>query len=302
MFLEEGNNLLAFNWSGRMRKLVGIVIIAFSLLMGLACAIVFHEDIIVSKIMFWIISLPLYIIGQIIRTSKYQFKQQGKGKYWVANYIYFFFILPLLFYFYEFYNDLKETTFIDEQFIIYEPSSGMLGDLSFGGFIILIFLFGARLLNPDLKRKGLLNSIIIGTVLFLIGFNYLMFSDYRGVHEENGLLSSNWKGEMQMIPYDEIESVYLEPYVHYANLSNSSDETRFVWQLTFQPSRQKEVVYHFGMLTESGLEETMEIKKRALKNDVDFIVGEMNQETLKWFDLDLELEGLKKNVIMSYFK
>jgi len=57
---------------------IGIVTIAFSLLLGLGCAIAFHQEIIVANIMFWIISLPLYIIGQIIRTSKSEFEHQGK--------------------------------------------------------------------------------------------------------------------------------------------------------------------------------------------------------------------------------
>ncbi|WP_312097534.1 hypothetical protein [Niallia sp.] len=283
-----------------MRKLVGIVIIAFSVLLGLACAIVLQQEIIVANIVLWFISLPLYIFGQITRTSKSEFKYQGKR--WIAIYLFFFFILPLLIYLYEFYSDLKETTFIDEKFIMYEPSSGMLGELSLGGFMILIFLFGARFLNPGLKRKGLLNSIIIGTVIFLIGFNYLMFSDYRGVHEEKGLISSNWKGERQMISYDELESVYLKPYVHYASLSNTSDETRFVWEVTFQPSHQKEVVYRFSMLTESGLEQTIAIKKLALENNIPVIIGEMNQETLKWFNLDLEFEKLEKERYYELFQ
>jgi hypothetical protein len=80
-----------------------------------------------------------------------------------------------------------------------------------------------------------------------------MFSDYRGEHEEQGLVSSNWKGERQIISYDEIESVNLEPSVHYASLSNTSDEPRFVWKVTFNPSHQKEVTYRFSMLTEAGL-------------------------------------------------
>ncbi|HEO8421717.1 MULTISPECIES: hypothetical protein [Bacillaceae] len=237
----------------------------------------------------------------MIRTSKAKFKQQGKR--WIANYLFFFFIIPVLIYLNIFYDDLKETTFIDEKFVLYEPSSGKLGEFSLGGFVvILIFLFGARFLYPDLKRKGLLNSIIIGTIIFLIGFHYFMFSDYRGVHEEKGLVSSNWKGERQIIPYDEIESVYLEPYVHYASLSNTSDEMRFVWEVTFYPSHQKEVVYRFSMLTKTGLEETIAIKKLALEHDVPFNVGEMNQETLELFNFDLEYEGLEKERYYELFQ
>lgn len=283
-----------------MRKLFGIVIIALSLLLGLACAIAFHQEIIVANVMFWMISLPIYICGQIIRTSKAEFKQRGKR--WVANYLFFFFMLPLLIYLNELYSDLKETTFIDEQYIIYEPSSGMLGELSIGVFVILIFLVGARFLNPGLVRKGLLNSIIIGTVVFLIGFNYLMFKDYRGIQEELGLVSSNWKGKVETISFDDIESIYLEPYVHYASLSDTSDETRFVWKMTFYPSHQKEVVYQFTMLTEAGLEQTIAIKQLALENNVQLSIGEMNQETLELFYEDLKYEELEKERYEKLFQ
>lgn len=283
-----------------MRKLVGIVIIAFSLLFGLGCAIAFHQEIIVSSILFWIISLPLYILGQIIRTSKAQFKYEGKR--WVSFYLFFFFVYPVLTYFYGYYNDLKENAFIDEKFIIYEPSSGKLGDLSLGTFWFLICLFAVRFLHPDLKRKGLLNAGIIGTIVFLIGFNYFMFSDYRGIHIDKGLVSSNWKYEQQIIAYEEIDRIYLQPDVHYANLSNTSDETRFVWNMTFQPHNQKEVVYYFNWMTEEGLEQTFDMNKIAMENDIPFVIQEMNEETLKWFDFDLELEELEKERYYKLFQ
>ena len=284
-----------------MRKLGGFIILIFSLLLSLVCAIAFQEDIIIANIMLWIISFPLYISGQIIRTSKSEFKYRGKP--WVLIYIFFFFILPLLFYFDGNYHDFKKNTFVDEQFIIYEPSSGSLGDWSLGVFIILIFLFAGRFLNPELKRKWLLNVMIIGTIIFLIGFNYFMFSDYRGIHEEIGLVSSNWKGEKDIISYEEIESVYVEPYVHYRALSNTNDETRFSWKVTFQPNNQKnEVVYQFSMMSEFNLEQTIDLKKIAMENDIPFNIGEMSQETLKWFDLDLELEGLDKERYYEFFQ
>ncbi|RDW20256.1 hypothetical protein CWR48_06030 [Oceanobacillus arenosus] len=284
-----------------MRKLGGIVIIIFSLLLAFSGAISFQEDIIFASIVFWLISLPLYISGQIIRTSKSEFKH--RGKHWVSIYIFFFFILPLLFYLYEFYNHLKEDTFVNEQFIIYEPASGILGDLSLGVFLILISLFAGRFLNPGLKRKGLLNAMIIGTLIFLAGFNYFIFSDYRGIHEDKGLVSSNWKGEEQIISYEEIASVHVEPYVHYANLSSRSDETRFVWKVIFQSNSPKnEVVYHFSGMSEFRLEQTIDLRKIAMENNIPFIMGDMSQETVKWFDLDLELEELDKERYYELFQ
>ncbi|KGR86198.1 hypothetical protein [Lysinibacillus odysseyi] len=284
-----------------MRKISGIVLIIFSLIIAFSCALSFGEDLIFANIILWIIGIPLYVWGQISRTSKTEFKHHGKR--WVAIYIFFFFILPLLIYLHGYYNDLKENTFIDEQYIMYEPASGMLGDLSLGIFMLLVLLCAGRFLNPGLKRKGLLNAAIIGTIIILIGFNYLMFSDYRGIHKERGLVSSNWKGEKHIISYEDIESVYVKPYVHYASLSNTSDETRFVWKVIFQLSNSNnEVVYHFSMVTKSNLERTMDIKKIATENDLPFIVEEIDQKILKWFDLDLELEGLDKDCYYKLFQ
>lgn len=284
-----------------MRKFFGIIIIICSVLLGFACAIVLPDDVIIATMIFWIISVPLYIMGQIIRTSKYEFKNRGKR--WVSLYTYFFFILPLLIFLYGYFDDLKKNKLADEKFIIYESSSGLLGELSVGFLVLLIFLFAARFLNPGLKRKGLLNITIMVTVIFSIGFNYLMFNDYRGIHEEKGLVSSNWKSESNIISYEEIESVKLEPYVHYAKLSNTSDETRFVWKLTFYPRNQKsEVVYHFRMMTETNLEQTAAIKKLAMGKDIHFVTEEMSQETLKWFDFDLKLEELDKDRYYELFQ
>lgn len=276
-----------------MRKIGGIAIIIFSLVLAIMCAIYMHEDVIFANIMLWLISVPLYIIGQIIRTSKSEFKHRGKR--WVTIYIFFFFILPLLIYINESYNDFKENTFVDKQFIVYESTSGILGELSVGIFVILIFLLAGRFLNPGLKRKKLLNGMIVCTVIFLIGFNYLMFSDYRGIHEEKGLISSDWKGKKEITTFEEIKSVNVIPYVHYASLSDTSDETRFVWKVIFKTNNdKKDIVYYFPMITESNLEQTNRIKKIALENNIKFIVKEMNPKTLKWFEFDLKLEGLDK--------
>jgi hypothetical protein len=284
-----------------MRKIGGIAIIIISLILAFASALSFQEDFIFANILLWVISFPLFIFGQMIRTSKSEFKYRGKR--WVSIYLFFFFIFPLLMYLFESYHDLKENTFLDEQFITYEPASGDLGVIALVGFMILICLFAVRFLNPGLKRKKLLNMIILGTVIFLSAFHYFMFSDYRGIHEEKGLVSSNWKGEKDIISYGQIESVFVDPYVHYANLNNSSDDTKFSWKVTFQPKNQKEeVVYHFALVTESGLEEMVEIEKIAGENNIPFIVGEMDQETRKWFELDLELEELDKDRYYDLFQ
>ncbi|MBD8069724.1 hypothetical protein [Bacillus sp. PS06] len=273
-----------------MKKVAGIAIIIFSLLIALGCALSFRNDLVFANFLLWLISFPLYILGQIMRTSKAEFKYRGKR--WVLIYIFFFFILPLILNLQQGYTDLKKSTFIDEQFILFEFSSGSLGEWSVLLFMILIILFALRFLSPEIKRKGLLNTIIAGMVLFVVGFNYVMFNDYRGVHEEQGLVSSNWNGEKEMISFGEIESIHIKPYTHFANLNLPSDETRFAWELIFQPTHLENEIYHFSFMTEENLEEMIDIAAIAREYEIPFNVGEMDQTTLNWFEFDLDLEGL----------
>lgn len=281
-----------------MRKISGIAIILISIFIGLGCALTFGDGLIVSVIILLFISLPLYIFGHITRTSVAEFKQ--KGKRWISIFTFLFFILPLTIHLYGSYDEYKRSIFADEQFIIYRSVSGELGKLSLIALLVLIVLLAARFLNPILKKKGLLNFLIIGVSIFLIVFSYFMFSDYRGVHQEQGLVSSTWKGEKTVISYQDIDSIQIEPYVHYASSTNSSDETNLRWSITFKHNnKQNEVVYHFYKIDEENLEHTIQIKELAMQNDIPFIVGKMNEDTYKWLKFDLELEELDRE---RYYK
>ena len=54
---------------------------------------------------------------------------------------------------------------------------------------------------------------------------------------------------------------------------------RFSWKVTFQPNNQKnEVVYQFSMMSEFNLEQTIDLKKIAMENDIPFNIGEMSKK------------------------
>jgi hypothetical protein len=284
-----------------MKKFAGILIIIISLFLSIGNALAYRYDLIVAFIFFVLISLPVYIIGQIVRTSLVEFKSRGKR--WIGIYLFFLFILPLLINSYIYVDEYKLQTFADEHFIIFEPASGELGKLSIGIQLVLIFLFAARLLQPDIQRKWTLNISIIVTSLVFLGFHYVMFSDYRGVHEEKGLVTSTWTGEKSVVSYHDIESITLVPSVHYASLSNTSDETRFVWKIIFRHEPENgEVVYQYNMISKNNLEETIAIKEVASQHNVPFMVKEMNPKTFKWFEFDLGLEELDQDRYYELFK
>lgn len=276
-----------------MRKFVGTVIIIFSLLLAFVCAVGYGDFLLFANIVFWVISLPIYIFGQIIRTSKYEFKMSG-GQ-WVRTYIYFFLILPLLFHLYIFYGTLKKATFDDEKYIFFENDYSSLGSINLVFWAILIFLMGALFLNNP-QKKGKLYALIIVTATLTIGFSYFMFSEYRALHEELGLVSQDWKGNKYTVPYEELESVYLDAYNTYGRGSDT------YWRLTFQPKNQPEIKYAYPDFSEYSLESIIDVKEIVIGKGVPFIVRRMNEETFDMFDFLLELEDLDKKRYYDLFQ
>ncbi|MBS4206239.1 hypothetical protein [Lederbergia citrea] len=283
-----------------MRKYVGITFIVFSLLLALGCLTNFEEDMVASIVVLFVISLPLYIIGHLLRTSKMEMKRNGKR--WLAIYVFGFIILPLIFYTYEKYYDSKRTTISDGNFIFYEPSSGDLGELSIGFLMVLLLLIPIRLFSPELKRKRLMSVIIIGTIFIYGGFQYIMWSDYRGVHKELGLVTQNWNGKKSVQSFDEIEKIYVQPSLHIGKLSDPSDETQFMWKIIFIDQNGKNIIYQFRSLSEDVLDSALQIKDIAYNRQIPYEVIMMSNKEREWFDFELMLLELEKEPFYHFFE
>ena len=53
------------------------------------------------------------------------------------------------------------------------------------------------------------------------GYQYMMWADYRGIHEIDGLVTHHWNGEEVIVPYEEIVQIAVQPYVKYARIKQS---------------------------------------------------------------------------------
>ena len=69
-----------------MRRITGIIIIVYSVLLAIGCLTEIKEDMSASLIGLFGFSLPLYIVGQFIRTNKKELKE--KGMKWLAIYVF----------------------------------------------------------------------------------------------------------------------------------------------------------------------------------------------------------------------
>ncbi|CAM4224656.1 hypothetical protein [Lederbergia lenta] len=283
-----------------MRKKIGIFLIVFSLLLALGSLIEFEEDMAFSIFTLFCVSLPLYILGQFLRTSKMEMKR--KGKHWLAIYVFCVIILPLIFYTYEKYEDMKWNTISDGKLILYEASSGNLGQLSLGFLLVLLLLIPIRLFSPELKRKRLMSIIIIGIIFIYGGFQYMMWSDYRGVHAEQGLITQKWNGQKHIQSFNEMERIYVQPNLHIGKLSDPSDETQFMWKLIFTNKNGENIIYSYRGLSKNVLDSALQIKGIASKEQITFEVEQMSEKEREWFDFELMLQELEEEPFYHFFE
>lgn len=282
-----------------MKRNVGISLIVISLLLAIGSLINFEEDMIASIVILFVVSLPLYTFGHFIRTSKSEMKL--KGKRWVSIYFFCIIIVPLIFYTYEKYSDMKWNTISDGKFILYEPSSSDLGGLSIFFLMALLLFISIRLFSPELKRKRLMSIIIIGIIFIYGGFQYTMWSDYRGIHKELGLVTQKWNGKKNVQSFDDLIGIYVQPTLHIAKLSDPSDETQFTWKLIFIDKNGENIVYSFRGLSEDALNSALQIKDIALNKHITFEVEKMSSKEREWFDFELTLMELEKEPFYQFF-
>lgn len=281
-----------------MRNFFGILILSICFFFSLGCAFLVGEDFVGAIVLLIIIGLPIYILGQIIRTSKEMFIKNKKT--WIFGYFFYFLVIPGTLNVLVFFDDIKRRIFHADQYIIFHTySSSFLGVLSFLSAGIFLALVGYRLFGPDQKRIRLVNISLICMLVFLIGFNYMVLNDYRGIHQEDGLVRNNWLGVKTVIPLDHVNYIYVEPMVH-LTVWNSS--TSFQWKVYFvYDHEQEEEEYHFTMIREEALENTIAIRELAQEGQIPFIVNQMSDYTYSWFELDLELEGLDEERYYELF-
>ncbi|MBO0993755.1 hypothetical protein [Bacillus sp. SD088] len=283
-----------------MRKYIGIFIIIFGVIIAIGALAEFRHTPIASTIALLVISFPLYILGQLVRTSKVEMKRSGI--LWLKIFVFCLIILPLIFYSYELYEDMKWQAIDDGKYIFYKPGSNEFGSLSLLFLMALFLLIPIRLFSPELKRKRLMSTIIIMTIFLYGGFRYYMWLDYRGVHQELGLISQNWAGEQIVQSFSQIERIYVEPGLYQASLGDPTDETEFTWKMIFMNKNGMSTTYSFRSLSKDVLGNAFQMKAIAEEEDIPFIVNKMSNKEREWFDLELELKKWEKEPFYLFFE
>lgn len=284
-----------------MRRRCGILFIVLSLFIALGGLLTIQEDFKASIIGIVVFSMPLYVLGQIVRTNIRKVKENGFR--WMWAYLYVVIIVPALFLSYEGYEALKEQTFSNNDFLLFESmATDHIGGLSIG-FIMLLLLLFAFPFYEDISikaKRGIGMAAVLVTAIYA-GYQYMTWSDYRGVHEVNGLVSHYWNGEEQIIPFEHVERIVVQPYVKYAALSDPTDDTYFAWRLIFMTKEKEQITYRMW-LNEISIAKGNRMKQLAHAKGIPFQTLPLTDKQHDEFDFQLELQELDKEPYYSFFE
>ncbi|QTD41780.1 hypothetical protein [Sporosarcina sp. Te-1] len=282
-----------------MKKPIGLFLVLVSLLLSVGALLEISSDFNAAILGILFFGLPLYTIGQLIRTGTDKFKKYGIRYIWA--FIYSLVIVPALFLSIEGYEDLKRKTFADQHFITYEPFSDATGtgqSIAFVMVLLLLFTFPFMELSKRGKWIAGCSTVLVATGF--VYYQYIMWNDYRGIHAEHGLLSHSYKGDAETIPYDDIAEITVFPYIKNASLSDPSDDTYFVWKMVFSTKAKQETTYTF-YLNQEDIEIGNRIREVAIEHYIPFYFYPMNEKTKEEFIFQLELNKLEKAPFYSFF-
>ncbi|MFJ7826063.1 hypothetical protein [Psychrobacillus sp. NPDC096623] len=284
----------------RLIEIIGIILIALSIVIAYANLENFPENTLTYILIIMLVSYPLYILGHRLHRTLIIFKE--KLIKWSVAYAFVALFIPLLFISYTHYEQLKSETFND-YFILYKSSSSFnVEGLSFGCMYSLILFVGIRIFSTEIRRKWIPNLLIVVT-LFAYGISlYVLWEDYRGIHADKGLVTNKWNGVEESIPWENVTRIYIDPYVHYARLSNKNDETHISWTMVIESDSNEDVLYRFQNLHEHDLHVGNQIKDIAQDNNIPFIISNMTEAERKWYEFELELENLPKEPFHKFFQ
>lgn len=282
-----------------MRRIVGILLIAFSLFVAFAAILTFNEDPKDSLFMIFLFSFPFFLIGQLTRTNLIKLRRNGFR--WIWGYVYVVFLIPGLLFSIGSYDTLKRNLFSSHHFVLFETvSNPEIRGFSLLFIFALTLLFAFPFYDTTLKwKKRIAISAVIVTLLYA-GYQYMTWMDYRGVHEEDGLITHPWNEEEQVIPYTDVDLIVFQPFVKYASLSNPSGTTHFKWRVIFVTNHAQEISYQF-FLEDSSLSVGNELKQLAQSKKIPIHIIPMTKKQRKELDFQLELKDLEKEPYYSFF-
>ncbi|REB05548.1 hypothetical protein DVB69_14845 [Sporosarcina sp. BI001-red] len=283
-----------------LKKGIGILLIAGGIIFGVTCTgLLFTEGIFYFFLLF-LLAFPLFMAGQWLRIGQ-TLRKQSLVKF-TSIFVQVTLLIPSIFLVFNNYAKLKNETFAREGFLWFQPTSsptiGLIGTLLLIALVLSIMpkiLFGWT--HGGKQLTGLILSLFVLTAAFL----FITWNDYQAIHEEEGIVVSTWWGKQQTVDWSSVESVEITPYVLKRVANKYSKEPVFAWMFEFKQTNGDRISFKRTDLSTYNLEQSQRVKEQIEKENIPLSVGQMDEATTKWYELELQMENLNPDPFNEFF-
>jgi hypothetical protein len=241
-----------------------------------------------------------YIVGQRLRLPNEDFNKsfwQLTGAFIIGAVLTPGFLLYI-----QNQSDVLEKIYdAENEFYFFSSDTGSHFGIVFLAFFVIIWLLGYKVFNGWKAGGHLLTMGLVALVLFFFSFQIMTFDSYTGIHKERGYVIKVWNEEGKGLSFGSIKEFKIEPFVRYAAVSNPSDETEFLWRLIIVPLDGKEFVYNTQSIDGNWLPDSNALKERASTENILFTVLPMDENTYKWYQIELDLTDVDPQPFNEFF-
>lgn len=258
------------------------------------------SDGLINILLMIIIAYPLYIIGQWLRIGTEDFKV--KYLRFTAAYFQFTIMIPTIFIMYDEYLKIKGGTLSRDDYLWFQITSSpdVHGLLTLVFIVFVLSVMPKTLFGWSFGGKKLTLFVIVMFIAFS-SLLYVLWNDYRGIHEAEGIVTSRWTGAEEQIKWEDIESVTITPYIKRRVANEYGDELLFAWEFLFVEADGSRTEFEDWDLSEYSLKRSREVRDKIVEENIPLLFVEMDDNTRKYYESDLDIHKLNRAEFDEFF-
>ena len=282
------------------KKFLGIILIGAGVIIGFTSTGLVFSDGLINILLMIIIGYPLYIIGQWMRIGTEDFKV--KYLRFTAVFFQFLILIPTIFLLYDEYLKIKGGTLSREDYLWFQITSSpnVAGLLTIVFIVFVLSVMPKTLFGWSFGGKKLTLFVIVMFIAFS-SFLYVLWNDYRGIHETEGIITSRWTGAEEQIKWEEIDSVTITPYIKRRVANEFGDELLFAWKFLFVEADGSRTEFEDWDLSEYSLNQAQGVRDKIVEENIPLLFVEMDDETRKYYESDLDIHKLNRTEFDAFF-
>ena len=283
-----------------LKVIVGFLLIAAGLLYGVIFTEFIFSDGIFNIIILLLFPYPLFMFGQWLRLGTMKFKE--KLLKYSLIFIQIAVLIPSIFILFDYYNKMKNNTYTREGFLWFETnSSPVLGYLTVLLIVTLVLLLLMRALHGWAYGGRIVSVLLSFVIVVSVFFLAITWNDYKAIDESEGIMISEWSGKQKKVEWSSVKEVKLIPYVKKQVANKYGVKKEFAWKFQFIKSDGAKINFETTHLSKFNVQRSLQVKEKIKEEKIPFIIADMDDETEKWYGLELEVDHMNRHPFDKLF-